>query len=233
MGDKEKHIFISYSHHNLAFVDQLSADLSAAGVRIWIDHSGLAPGTPSWEQAIRDAIRASSSMLLVASPASRISLAVQGEVSVARSQGVRVIPLWVDGDDWYECVALDMVAYHYLNFRDNRYATAVARLIALLQQDTVRIIPSSAPQVAETPLARGRMLVDLSRVDAKATLPITHAVEDSIFDTLNALYLNYLWETFPPYTYGPRWILASKSRGIQRLAAPWAFCNAWRHTRQD
>src|SRR5262245_41552127 len=111
MADTEKHIFISYSHHDLAFVDQLNADLAEAGVRIWIDHTGLAPGTPNWEEAIRIAIRASSVMLLVASPASRVSLAVQGEVSVARSQGVRVIPLWADGDDWSESVALDMVTY--------------------------------------------------------------------------------------------------------------------------
>jgi hypothetical protein len=83
MADTEKRIFISYPHLDSRFVDQLSADLSAAGVQVWIDHSGLAPGTPNWEKAIRDALRASSAMLLVASRSSRISLAVQGEVSVA------------------------------------------------------------------------------------------------------------------------------------------------------
>ncbi len=51
------HIFISYSRANLPFVQQLTRDLQARGINIWIDKVGLKAGTPDWENALRDAIQ--------------------------------------------------------------------------------------------------------------------------------------------------------------------------------
>jgi hypothetical protein len=179
MADRDKHVFISYSHHDAQFVNQLSTDLASAGIRIWIDHTGLSPGTPNWEQAIRDAIRDSSAILLVASPSSRVSLAVQGEVSVGRSQGVRVIPLWASGNEWYDCVALDMVSYHYLDFRDARYADALGPLVALLRRDANLPAPPIATHASGELRHQGQILVDLMRRRDQAALPVTHLIGGS------------------------------------------------------
>ena len=37
-------VFISYSRRDLAFVEQLAADLGAAGLDVWYDLSGLEGG---------------------------------------------------------------------------------------------------------------------------------------------------------------------------------------------
>lgn len=73
-----KRVFISYSHEDARFVEKLTADLVTEGISVWIDRTGLAPGTPNWDQAIREAIRAARAVLLVDSPsafqaASRLS----------------------------------------------------------------------------------------------------------------------------------------------------------------
>ncbi|MBK8032044.1 MAG: toll/interleukin-1 receptor domain-containing protein [Chloroflexi bacterium] len=52
---------------------QLLADLSAAKFEVWIDAKGLKPGTRDWEEAIREAIKQSDCVILVASPDSRRS----------------------------------------------------------------------------------------------------------------------------------------------------------------
>ena len=219
----EQRVFVSYSHDDAPFVDRLIADLSAAGIHIWTDRTGLMPGMPNWEQAIREAIREASAVLLVATPAARLSLAVQGEVSLARSQRVRVIPLWADGADWYECVALEMVSYHYLDCRGERYQSALARLIPMLSEAGSRGLPPAPAAPSTASVRHGQILVDINQATTGPGLPIPRVIGTTIFDAVNDVYMDFLWDTFPPYTYGVQWILASKSRGVQRLVAPWTW----------
>src|SRR2546423_1154296 len=92
-----EHMFISYSHLDREFCNRLIADLQGAGVNVWVDRYGLEPGTSSWNRAIRDAIRRSFAILLLASPNSEQSDVVQGELSLARSYECHIYPLWISG----------------------------------------------------------------------------------------------------------------------------------------
>src|SRR5437879_938841 len=92
-----EHVFISYSHDDEEFVKKIGSDLEKAGINIWIDRTGLTPGTQNWNNAIRDAISRSFAVLLIASPDSGQSSFVQGELSVADSYGCPVYPAWVAG----------------------------------------------------------------------------------------------------------------------------------------
>src|SRR5687767_11359767 len=86
-------VFMSYARANRPIVEQLLADLTARGIRVWIDRSGLEPGTDDWEQAIRDAIRASWAVLFVASPDSRRSRYVKDELRIANMYKCKVFPV--------------------------------------------------------------------------------------------------------------------------------------------
>jgi hypothetical protein len=56
---------------NLPFVQQLTRDLQARDVNVWIGKIGLKAGTPDWENALREATQRSDGVILVASPDSR------------------------------------------------------------------------------------------------------------------------------------------------------------------
>ena len=71
-------VFISYSRRDLAFVEQLAADLQAAGLDVWYYLSGLEGGV-RWRIEIEKAIRASQYLLIVLSPDSVVSEWVERE----------------------------------------------------------------------------------------------------------------------------------------------------------
>ena len=66
----QRHVFVSYSRANSDFANKLMRDLQAQGIGVWIDHTGIQPGTPNWERAIREAIDTAFAIVLVASPES-------------------------------------------------------------------------------------------------------------------------------------------------------------------
>src|SRR5258706_12341790 len=91
-------VFVSYSRADLEFVERLIADLHAHGLSIWIDKEGLRIGTPDWEQALRDAIRASQAGVLGASRHSRQSRYVKDELGIAEVYQRPGYPLWAVGE---------------------------------------------------------------------------------------------------------------------------------------
>ncbi len=60
-------IFISYSRHDLLFVERLARDLQARGLDVWYDLSSLGIGT-GWGKEIQTAIKQSQVFLVVLSP---------------------------------------------------------------------------------------------------------------------------------------------------------------------
>ena len=64
MGD---HIFISYSRKDKAIVDRIVAILQRSNIAVWRDHEQIQPGTPDWEQAIRQGITTARGVIYAAS----------------------------------------------------------------------------------------------------------------------------------------------------------------------
>lgn len=62
------HIFISYTRNDEDYAEMLRADLEKEGFKIWIDHQDLEPGTPDYDNAIRQGIEGSKAFVLVATP---------------------------------------------------------------------------------------------------------------------------------------------------------------------
>ena len=114
-------IFISYASKDNVFVDRLRDDLRAHGFNYWIDVEGLTGGTPSWEKAIRQAIQESTAVVWVVSPASFVSPYVRDEISISRMRSERkIIPVWVDGDEWLNCVPIGTGEIQYADMRGAR-----------------------------------------------------------------------------------------------------------------
>lgn len=84
-------VFISYAREDQDFALQLKRDLEAEGVVVWMDVN-IKPGN-SWVKNIEEAIEACTDVLLILSPASRVSDYVESELILAKDQGKGIIPL--------------------------------------------------------------------------------------------------------------------------------------------
>ncbi len=135
MTAHEKHVFISYSRANKAFVNRLITRLQEEGLNIWIDKQGLKPGTRNWEQALRDAINGSYAVLLVASPASRRSAYVNDELAIAEMFGRRVYPVWGDGEQWMDSIPMGMGKIQFIDARGEAFETGIDDIVDALAHD--------------------------------------------------------------------------------------------------
>ncbi|HEY7358851.1 MAG TPA: TIR domain-containing protein, partial [Ktedonobacterales bacterium] len=125
-------VFISYSRDDSHFVGRLRDDLQKTGIQPWIDQTGIMPGTVDWEDALREAIRSSQAVLLIASPHSRKSRYVKDELRIAEYYQLPVFPIWAEGQEWIESIPLGLGGMQYIDARADAYATALQEMAASL-----------------------------------------------------------------------------------------------------
>lgn len=106
-------VFISYSRQDADFAEVLRLRLREAGFDSWIDLEGLPAGS-EWGQEIDQAIRDSTALILVLTPASRASDYVAYEWAFALGAEVPVIPLLVAATD----LPPRLAALQHLDFQD-------------------------------------------------------------------------------------------------------------------
>ena len=109
-----KQVFVAYSREDNDTVRRITTDLLNVGVKVWIDVMGLKPGTLDWEDDIRKAILESDAVLYMASPAARKSRYVRDELAIAHNK-VNIIPLWVDGTDYTNCVPMGFGSIQHID----------------------------------------------------------------------------------------------------------------------
>lgn len=204
MTTGHQHIFISYSRSDSQFAHQLATDLRQRELPVWIDTGGLTPGTPDWEQAIRDAIGRSVAVILIASPSSRQSAFVQGELAVARSANCPIYPVWAVGDQWVESIPLGMVNYQYVDCRADMYATGLAQIVNSL----------------EAFVQHPELLLEIA-VPSYEVIRLNPNTFPQLQELLNYLYANYLIDWYEPLTYGNEWVMVNLE--TKRIAVPWKW----------
>lgn len=159
-------IFISYARVNKGFVERLISDLQYLGLTVWIDTKGLEAGTPDWDQALRDAIGQSRVILLMASPESRRSPFVAGELLVADACKCPVIPVWVSGEKWIDCIPLPLSRTQYIDCRGEKYYTGLQHLLNRLTGVTPTTLEESRLKNA-TEIAREVQQVEVNSNEYK------------------------------------------------------------------
>jgi TIR domain len=144
------HVFISYSRANISFAQRLVTDLKRSGITVWVDQSGLQPGTPDWETALRDAIGKAHAVILIASEEARKSPYVKDELRLAHDvHHLPIYPFWVAGAQWINCIPLGWGGTQYIDARggEAQYQGALQRLIAVLSgtNPVISLTPTSTP----------------------------------------------------------------------------------------
>src|SRR5262245_57644781 len=85
-------IFLSYARADSAFVLKLAKALQSAGTNVWLDQVDIRGGD-FWERAVEEALKASSCLLVVLSPAAVASTNVTDEVSFALDNKKKIVPV--------------------------------------------------------------------------------------------------------------------------------------------
>jgi transcriptional regulator with XRE-family HTH domain len=142
-------LFLCYAREDGSVVERLRADLARHSLSDGAGFGGTQPGTADWEEAVREGIRACQAVLLVASPAARRSRYVKAEVAVAEMYGRPIVPVWVAGEEWLDCVPLVLSGTRYIDARDQRYPQAVAEAASLLRT----LVPAVPVTVLNRPTA--------------------------------------------------------------------------------
>jgi WD40 repeat protein len=175
------YVFISYSRADADFVGRLTQDLTEHGIASWMDRDGLRPGTPDWEQEVREAIRAAHALLLVASRDSRQSRLVKAELEVAELYGRPIYPVWAAGEQWIDCVPLGLGSMQFVDARGTAYPAGLRELLLLLgraQAQAAEPAEEAVPAATRTPRNPYKGLRAFQEEDAPDFFGRTRLVSD-------------------------------------------------------
>ena len=141
-------VFISYSRKDIAFVDQLAADLKKAGLDVWYDVSGIAGGD-RWRSEIENALRASQFVLVVLSPDAITSEWVEREFLFSSNLKRKIIPLMYRSCE----LPLNYVDLNFIDVQGDNYGRNFNTLLRTLRVDpsAVNVLPGKVKEPSRKP----------------------------------------------------------------------------------
>lgn len=172
------HIFLSYSRHDAAIMQQVRERLLAAGLPVWTD-TGIEPGTRSWKLAIEQAILQAACVVCILSPEANQSQWVRAELEFAELHGRPVFLLLARGDE-RSAIPFGYAAAQWLDIRTDSRA-ALDMLLKVLRGYSF----DPTPEESAAPQAPAEASAPLPRPALASHLPITDEIRaalDSLSD---------------------------------------------------
>jgi|FLYN01.1.fsa_nt_gi hypothetical protein len=130
----EHHVFLSYSHKDMAIMRRVRDDLRAGGLRVWNDEN-LMPGTPSWKNGIEKAIENAGCLVVILSPDAKESEWIERELDYARTCGVPILPVLAAGDE-RSAIPFELINVQRIDTRAD-YAAGIQHLTASVRDTMV------------------------------------------------------------------------------------------------
>lgn len=131
MSETKGFIFLSYSRSNSAFALKLASDLKANGVNLWIDQLDIPAGS-RWDRSVESALKKSTALLTVLSPAAVSSFNVMDEIAYALDENKKIIPILHEDCD----IPFRLRRLQYINFTTD-YNNAMIRLCESIGPDNM------------------------------------------------------------------------------------------------
>ena len=158
------HFFISYDRDDLDRVNRLGNLLGSQGFKLWLDRTGLPPGTTDWQNKIEDAIENADALIVVLSPNAKESKWVRMEAKYAEMLGKQIIPVLVLGDG-RTSVPIELVNTQWLDYRieskeqaDNLISALRNIVSAVTRKRSVEDIMRELARVRENPRNRPQVI---------------------------------------------------------------------------
>lgn len=130
----QQRAFVAYAPEDVDVVERLHRDLALSSVRLWSPaRSQLTPDLGQ-NQQVRIAMRDASIVLLIASPATASSTAVQAQMALAADYHRPVLLVWASGEDGEQPRPEAWQAEAVIDARAERYGRACAELVTVVKQ---------------------------------------------------------------------------------------------------
>ena len=97
----------SYADSEKTIVTQLKTFLQNRGITLWSSRHISRQGMEQPRKALREVVRAAQVILLIVSPEARSSRHVREALEVGRMYRRPVCAVWIEGEDWQECLLPD------------------------------------------------------------------------------------------------------------------------------
>ncbi len=123
-----EHVFLSYSRRDTKIMQRVRDTLMKDGIVVWTDET-LVPGTPSWMDAIEDAIDRADALVVLLTPHAKKSRWVKEEMRYAEMQEVRIFPLLAGGTE-KTAIPFGFITAQHLDIRsDDAFYKGMTELI--------------------------------------------------------------------------------------------------------
>jgi len=127
------HVFVSYSRRNKEFVDDIVAQLEAAGLHIWIDREDIKAGK-SWRVQIVEAIDTCDAFVLMLSSHSALSENVQKEIDLAQDSGRKTFVLMLEKIRLPAEIKYQLAGQQFIDVEEIGLEESIKRLIDVLKE---------------------------------------------------------------------------------------------------
>ncbi len=121
------HIFLSYSRQDQSYARDLKQALATRELPCWIDDR-IDPGAEWWDD-IDGAIAGCACMVVIMTPAAKMSRWVQREILLAEERGKPIFPILLAGDNWSLFVDRQYVTVTDGALPPNRFFEQLARVM--------------------------------------------------------------------------------------------------------
>lgn len=168
------HVFISYSHDDLDFAQNVKHELERRRISVWIDE--LTPAGDDWRQDIEDALKNAFAIVLILTPEAVNSRYVTYEWAFAFGAGIPVVPLLRKKTEMHP--RLERLQHLDFTTSANRPWDDLSERLTAMQESRAPVTQDSIAEAlrsrqAETRNAAIRMLRHMKDT---GTMPLIHAV---------------------------------------------------------
>lgn len=147
------HVFVSYSHRDREFVNQLIEELQKAGVNIWRDLD-LLPGS-NWAREIGKALAEADALLLVWSEDAAASAYINAELLTATEMNKPIIPIIVSSKQDSIQLPISLASLYVLDLRNLSLDSAIQKILKALPKSARQ----ESPQEPKKPLSKGYVFI--------------------------------------------------------------------------
>lgn len=126
-------VFLSHATEDHDIALRVRDHLESEHIHVWLAPEDIAVGSANWDTEIQNAIKAADGLVLIASPDSRNSPFVRGEVDLA--QGKPIFVLFARGDKPEDTMLLEHVGGQFADIHGAAFSDGMRLLVATCRDE--------------------------------------------------------------------------------------------------